>query len=154
MKLKTLKAARPQQGAILIIMMVMLVLITLITVSSLRSTALDERMAGNARDRNKALQAAEAAVRACLLQATSSPATYPANKILLPTSPPTAANWDTDATWDTSGVDVTMTGAGLASNPRCLVENIGGGTSFRVTARAVGGSDLSIVMLQATYSAD
>ena len=152
--MKSHHTQRRQQGAILIIALVMLVLLTLITVSTLRSTTMDERMAGNARDRDKALQAAEAAVRSCLDQVTASPSTYPATKILTPTTPPANANWDTEATWTASGTEVTMTNAGLASNPRCMVENLSGGTSFRVTARAVGGSDLAIVMLQATYSSD
>ncbi|WP_439859700.1 pilus assembly PilX family protein [Pseudomonas sp. MBLB4136] len=54
---------RSQQGAVLIIALVMLLLLTIIGLSSMRGTSLQESMAGNMRDNNVALQAAEAALR-------------------------------------------------------------------------------------------
>ena len=146
--------SRPdQRGAILVVTMIMLVLLTLISVSVLRSTTMDEKMAGNARDRDKALQAAEAAARVCLDQLTSATPTYSGTK-LTPTAPPAVANWDVASNWTNNSVAVTMTDAGLAAAPRCLAEDLGGGLGYRVTARAVGGSDLAVVMIQATYSTD
>lgn len=59
----TIKFAKAQQGAVLIIGLIMLLLLTIIGISSIRGTDLQERMAGNARDHNVAFQAAEAAVR-------------------------------------------------------------------------------------------
>ena len=61
-----LSRPRQQRGATLIITLVMLVLITLVSVSTIRTSTMDEKMAGGARDRDKALQAAEAAVQLCL----------------------------------------------------------------------------------------
>jgi type IV pilus assembly protein PilX len=52
-----------QRGAVLIIALVMLLLLTLIGVAGMRDTQLQERMSGGARDREYALQAAEAALR-------------------------------------------------------------------------------------------
>ena len=55
---------RPQQrGTVLLVAMIMLLVMTLLGINSMRGTALEERMAGNWRDQNIALQAAEAALR-------------------------------------------------------------------------------------------
>lgn len=56
-------SARRQRGAVLIVALVMLLLLTMIGLSSMRGTSLQEAMAGNLRDGNLALQAAEAALR-------------------------------------------------------------------------------------------
>lgn len=52
-----------QRGATLIIALIMLLLLTIIGLSSMRGTSLQESMAGNMRDSNLALQAAEAGLR-------------------------------------------------------------------------------------------
>lgn len=52
-----------QQGAVLIVALIMLLLLTIIGLSSMRGTSLQENMAGNMRDSNLSLQAAEAALR-------------------------------------------------------------------------------------------
>jgi type IV pilus assembly protein PilX len=53
-----------QSGVTLIISLVLLLLLTLIAVSSMKTTGLQEKMAGNDRDRSLAFQAAEAALLA------------------------------------------------------------------------------------------
>lgn len=55
---------RSERGAVLLVSLVMLVLLTLIGLAGLRMVQLEERMAGNLRDRQLAFQAAEAALRA------------------------------------------------------------------------------------------
>ena len=141
---------RRQQGAMLIIALVMLVLITLISISTVRTTTMQERMAGNSRDRDKAFQAAEAAVQSCLTAISAG--TY-AGTPLTPTSSPTAQRWE--GTWDNSNsTEVTVDTAGLAAQPRCMYETLGSGGSYRVTGRAVGSSTLTVVILQATYSVE
>ena len=150
------KAPRHQQGAVLIIALIMLLLITMASIVSIRTSTLDERMAGNARDRDKSLQAADAAVRTCLKQVTVDVPTTFTGVILSPTASG-SENWELAANWQsgsTNSVEIVMTGAGLASNPRCMVERLGTGDNFRVTGRAVGGSESSVVILQATYSSD
>lgn len=144
-----------QRGVVLIIALVILVLVTLVGLSTIRTTTTEEKMAGNARDRDKAFQAAEAAVLNCL--ALLDAGTYPAT-VLAPVAasavPPTQ-NWDVTANWDAASPNsyaVNMPTAGLAANPRCIAEALGASGSYRVTGRAVGGSNESLVMLQATYS--
>ena len=148
-------AHRRQQGVVLIVALIMLVLITLISLTTIRSTTMDERMAGNARDRDRAFQAAEAAVQACLSQIKTG------TGFLFPVLDPVTSgtqNWDVDANWtdptvkNTKSYAVAMSDAGLAENPRCMVEKLNATGGYRVTGRAVGGSVDSIVMLQATYS--
>ncbi len=52
-----------QQGAVLVVSLILLLIMTLIGVSAMRTTILEEKMAGNYRDSNIAFQAAEAALR-------------------------------------------------------------------------------------------
>jgi type IV pilus assembly protein PilX len=54
---------KQQSGVVLVISLVMLLLLTLIGVTSVQTTSLEEKMAGNMRDQNIAFQAAEAALR-------------------------------------------------------------------------------------------
>lgn len=56
-------APRSQRGAILVVALMFLVLLTIVGVSSISSTTLEEKMAGNARDQQIAFQAAESALR-------------------------------------------------------------------------------------------
>jgi type IV pilus assembly protein PilX len=53
-----------QSGAVLIISLIMLLLLTIIGASSIQTTSLEEKMAGNLRNANLAFQAAESALRA------------------------------------------------------------------------------------------
>ena len=152
---------RRQQGATLIITLVMLVLITLVSVSTIRTSTMDEKMAGGARDRDKALQAAEAAVQLCLKKVEGN-TVLPALQLV----PKTATNppwWEPAANWaSASGVSeevvLSTTGtaadAGLAQWPRCMYELLGAAGSYRVTGRAVGGASSTEVILQATYSVE
>lgn len=52
-----------QRGAVLIIGLIMLLLLTMIGLASIRGSDLQERMAGNMRERNIAFQSAEAGLR-------------------------------------------------------------------------------------------
>jgi type IV pilus assembly protein PilX len=57
------RARRGQAGAALVVSLIFLLVITVVAVASTKSTTMQERMAGNTRDRNVALQAAESAIR-------------------------------------------------------------------------------------------
>jgi type IV pilus assembly protein PilX len=139
-----------QRGATLIITLVMLVLITLVGLSSLRATTMDEKMAGNARDRDKAFQAAEAAVQFCLGQLKDG--TY-AGVPLTPAAAGSSQVWDVAANWTNgNSVAVSVDATGLAAQPRCMFESLGAAGSYRVTGQAVGASSQTVVMLQATYT--
>ncbi|SEG76871.1 pilus assembly PilX family protein [Marinobacterium lutimaris] len=54
---------RNESGAALIVALIMLLLITIVGVSAMQTTTMEEKMAGNLRDRHVAFQAAEAALR-------------------------------------------------------------------------------------------
>ena len=144
---------RAQRGVTLIITLVMLVLITLVGVSSIRTSTMDEKMAGNSRDRDMAFQAAEAAVQLCLAQLQTDPSAVTA---LTPAAAANTPNWEVVANWsNANSVAKTVDTAGLASQPRCMYEALGAGSgNYRVTGRAVGGSSLTEVILQATFSTE
>ena len=65
--------SRRQRGAVLIVGLVVLVVMTILGLSAIQTTALQERMAGNLRQNNIALQAAEAALQAGLAYIESRP---------------------------------------------------------------------------------
>lgn len=58
----TTSLPRTQTGAALVISLLILLIMTIFGVSSMQSTTLEERMAGNMRDQNLAFQSAEAAL--------------------------------------------------------------------------------------------
>jgi len=54
---------KQQAGVVLVISLIMLLLLTLIGVTSMQVTLLEEKMAGNSKDKSVAFEAAEAALR-------------------------------------------------------------------------------------------
>ena len=170
-----------QSGAVLIISLIMLLLLTLIGTTSMQTTSLEEKMAGNMRDRNLAFQAAESALNAGESEATT------AAKAALPITCPGAnppgyylpfdANcdgtkettpiWDYAAIWsdNNKSVKLTINLAHLSENPRYIIEYMGitcttnvtpcpslnQKKTYRVTSRAVGGSANTVVMLQSIF---
>jgi len=58
------RSVRRQRGVALVVSLVFLLVLTIIGVTAMQSATLQERMAGNARDRNVAFQAGERALRA------------------------------------------------------------------------------------------
>jgi type IV pilus assembly protein PilX len=55
--------ASQQRGAVLIVSLLILLVLTVVGISSSRTTTLEEKMAGNMRDKDVSFQAAEAAIR-------------------------------------------------------------------------------------------
>lgn len=142
-----------QHGTALVVALVFLLLMTLIGVTAMQTTTLQERMAGNERDRNLAFQAAEAALRAGEeWVATSWSSLGSATALANP------------GQWDGSGATGTITidSAQLASQPVFHAGppqrvRVGSGLppTFRciypVTARAVGGSSEAVVVLRTMF---
>ncbi|WP_417227672.1 pilus assembly PilX family protein [Amphritea sp.] len=60
-----------ERGAVLIISLIFLLILSFIGISSMQGTSVQEKMAGNLRDRNSAFSAAEAALREGESQARS-----------------------------------------------------------------------------------
>lgn len=153
-----------QSGAVLITGLIFMVVLTIIVISALRSATLEERMAANARNRQLALQAAEAVLRdaeATLFAAAPfspfTPASFTAGCTSGLCNLPAAGATPRWRTIDWSSTAVTRSFnnagasdlAGVASQPRYIVEiaNVpvsggGGGICpkvlYRITARGVG----------------
>jgi len=141
---------KKQTGAVLIVSLIMLMLVTLIGISGMQTTVLEERMASNHRDQNTAFQAAEATI----LQAR----TYIESQPLSFAYPNTGGIADdaffTTALWASASAIATPAGYGgnfnLMADPRYIVERISP-TLLRVTARAVGASPGTQVILRVIY---
>ena len=143
-----------QNGAALITGLIFLVVLTWISLSPIKSTSLEERMAGNARDQDVAFQAAEAGVRdAMSLFGTGLPS---ASGFVVgcaaglcendPTTPVwttiTANNdWTSSKTRAYSGAPLTIDGSTqVATQPRYIIEFIPGGPPSGESASVGGGS--------------
>ena len=155
-----------QTGVALITGLIFMVVLTLIAMAAMRTTMLEERMSGNAQDRDSAFQAAEAALRAgeqVLTGATLPPfasGTAYTPKIAQGTLP---SYWVTHP-WSTQSVAAWQP-AGTFAAPRYVIEEVGtqaagGGLGigavassgvYRITARGVGRSSNTIVILQSVY---
>ncbi len=156
-----------QNGSALIISLVFLLILTMIGIASIQDSTLQERMAGNERDRNLAFQSAEAALRVGedhLRQAGVLFSAAGTNGLISPDYSgvrPVEDNYP----WATKSQQVSDTYAGVHSLPSYTIEWLTTQTftpsdeaevpivnSYRVTARAVGGSSDAVVVLQSTVS--
>lgn len=178
-----MKKKRDQTGAVLIVSLIILLLMTIIGITAMQTTTMEERMAGNLRDRNLALQAAEAALRDgenWLASQVVRPNTADDGSQTVWTRGAPVNQDDADASndidffavdWGADGVEygtlANTTGnpsvPGVAAEPRFVIEEYSfipddsdpmtrakgiGVYYYRVTARAVGGSDVSESYLQ------
>lgn len=66
--MKNFKIKKRQEGAVLVISLVLLLVLTLIGVAGMNSSTMQERMAANAQNSNRAFQGAESSVWALLEQ--------------------------------------------------------------------------------------
>lgn len=159
--------ARRQAGAALMVALVVLLVMTVLGVTSLRTTTLQERMAGNVRDANLAFQAAEAALRegeALLQQPTLPPFTGSNGLWLMQDDAGRVEFWNAH-NWEANSLAADAI-PGTAGVPRYVIEELpsvpveGGSERFgplpdvgfyRVTARGLGGSADAVSILQTTY---
>ncbi|WKJ89761.1 PilX N-terminal domain-containing pilus assembly protein [Methylomonas montana] len=168
-----------QAGVVLAVSLIMLLLLTLIGVTGARVTGLDEKMAGNMRDRNLAFQAAESAlnagetaaaattISACPANPANPTGFYQSRDANCDGVPETTPIWNS-VNWNTQSVLYSGTLADISTNPRYIVEDMGltcvspttpcpaadQRRNFRITARATGGTADSVVMLQSIYQVD
>lgn len=164
-----------QRGAVMIVSLITLLVVTMIAVSSMRGSTLEEKMAGNTRDRNIAFQTAESAVREAemFVESLVSMGNFGGGSGLFRQTDAEPDYYDA-ATWSGSGRHVvansiygsyeapryfvkhftTVTGTEGALNMSGYGDNKGTGdvTIFRITARATGGSgDSAEVILRSQY---
>ena len=164
-----------EQGSVLIIALIFLVVLTLLTLSTSQTTVMDERMAGNSKDRQLALQATEAATRDAehFLESFVSLAAFTGAGGLLRTSDPEPNYWDASQWTAGNSMAYRQTIAGVASQPRFIIKMLGeivplnntrslnmggygqqeGGKTygFRITARGSGGTGTATAVIQCDY---
>jgi type IV pilus assembly protein PilX len=167
------KSGRVQRGASLVIAMMFLIVLTVLGLVAVRSSTVQERMAGNDRDRAIAFEAAEAALRDAErdVRVNLTPADPFDNACTVAT-----ANWNS-ISWAgaTSRIYGTRTGVGayplaVANPPRYIVElmddvqagagssaggrpgsSTGNATPYRITARGWGRRPGTQVELQSVF---
>lgn len=149
---------KQQRGAVLLVGLIMLLLLTIIGMASIRGSDLQERMAGNMRDRSLAFDAAETALRrgedtvsglaGLTLPAINTAGYYEdLNKTTNNALPDRPTIWD-KTVWGTSGKALTAgTLAGVGEQPRFIVEKVlvtvstkslGSGVDFTSDTGSVG----------------
>lgn len=166
-----------QRGMALITALIFLLVLTLLGITGMQSSTLEERMAGYAQDRERAFQAAEAALRDAgeYLLVVNLPAFNGSNG-LYPVAEPgnpdvwKSVDWTNDSEsrrigeW-TGGTNVTF--AKLERQPRYVIEelpasSLGSGESldasqpqisvmYRITAQGWGSSEHTVVQLQQVF---
>lgn len=159
-----------QKGSVLIVSLIILLVLTMIGVTAMGTSSLEEKMAGNSRDRELAFQAAEAALTDAQTFLEGIVATGGFTNVgglyALTTSPDIQAT----STWNaTNSRAYSATLPNIATQPRYIIElrpTTGGSetidlndpgnsaqaiTMFRITARGTGGTNTAVVILQAFY---
>jgi type IV pilus assembly protein PilX len=169
--------AGSQRGVALVMALVFLLLLTMLGVSALSTTSLEEKMAGNTKERNTAFQAAESALivaEAWIIAQINKPI-FPdnANGLYLPntcTSPTIKPAWDCPTlNWSsTSDLVVypntptgTLTGGltKVGTQPKYIVEDLGempetGGSVVVPTTYKGKGNTVLRITARGTGSAD
>lgn len=166
----TYPGAKREQGVSLVVALVFLAIIALLGVTAASVSTLQERMSGHTRDRNVALQAAEAALN----DAERALATYCSDakvQTYVASNSNSASAWDTAfgavddgtpcASCFTPAQALPTTGTGkVAFQPEFIIEwktaagcpAAGVTHRYRVTARGVGATVDTTVILQAEFN--
>lgn len=153
------------RGAALIVSLIILLVMTVIGLTAMQGTVMEEKMAGNMRDKSIAFQAAEAALRhaEAVLSGTSLPTFTNSNGLYTYNI---STDW-LDIDWSDSTQVATYSGgtlSGVAAAPTYIIKEIntpttgsleGGGARvvefYRITARAVGGTSGAVAMVQSIF---
>ncbi len=168
-------AAKRQGGVVFVVSLIILLIMSMLAIGSTRTTVLEEKMAGNASDRNLAFQSAESAVREAeqFLEGIVSLGNFDTDAGLIGRVTAEPSFYDQTTWTDSANHVVASTDFGAYDNPRYFVkhfttvtgtegalnmsgygDNKGTGdvTIFRVTARGTGASvDSAEVMLRSQY---
>jgi len=168
----------PQKGAVLVVGLLILLVMTIIGVTTMQTSRVEEKMAGNVRDRNLAFEAAESALREAedyienlenVSGFTGSNGLYgESNSEPINLSAPSSSTWTSTNSRAYSG-----SLSSVSALPRYVIKIQSRGNSgltgalnvqgygkqnpasqaivFRVTVRGTGGSNQSQVFLQTYY---
>ncbi len=163
---------RNQQGAVLVISLLILVVLTLIGLTGMQTTTMEERMAGNMRDRYVAFHAAELGrsdAVTWLDSRTARPAASTCTGLpcdVMTLNAHAYLGWD-HTNWTNNGRPYTATVADVNTQPRFVVEEHmpvedSGGLVlgqvpkvrwfYRITSRGTGLSDEAQVIVQTSYA--
>jgi len=170
---------RRESGTALVIAMLFLVILGMLGVTTMTGTTLEERMAGNSRDRDIAMQAAEAALRDAERDLTNTSTAYRVVKVTPTNSFPATGSGLCSAALCAEGASLTtnitdpvksafygqFTGElpiqGPTQQPRYMAELLDavppapplpvGTRNVRITARGVGKNPNTVVILQTVY---
>ena len=170
MNLVALNHQSKQRGAVLAVALIILIVLTMLGLGSMVATTLDEKMAGNLRDLNVAMQSTESSLREAedLIEAMANTNGFGLNSGLYAQG--TAPDPYTSGTWVGSN-SIASTGNYGAVAPRFFIEfvgtvggdltganvtNYGSGSSnavsvFRIVARGTGATGTARVMLETFY---
>lgn len=168
---------RRQRGTALIIAMLFLVILGMLGVTTMTATTLEERMAGNTRDRDLAMQAAEAALRDAERDLTNTATT--AGRVitlvnfvaactagLCTEGAPILTNIDDPAksAFFTQYMSSSQAFMGPAAQPRYIIELLAAMPpqvpapppgqqirNFRITAKGFGRNTNTVVILQTVF---
>jgi type IV pilus assembly protein PilX len=159
-----------QRGMVLITALLLLVVVTILAVSLFHSFGLDEKIAGNMREKSRALQAAETAEESAEAWLASGNATLPVTCAAGPPVSYTVGEVCTTATalanpaslpWPT-GVSYTPTGISLTgaqsyyATPMYYITYLGPapsgtGSIYQIDAAGYGGNPSSAAVVETTY---
>lgn len=166
---------RGQSGAVLIVSLVILLIITMFAVGSMQNTILEEKMAGNASDRNLAFQSTESAIREAeeFVRSIVSLGNFGNGGGLRGRTADEPSYLDATTWTDANNHIVAQTNFGSYENPRYYVKHVttvsgiegslnmsgygdnkgtGDTTIFRITARGTGASaDSAEVILRSQF---
>lgn len=172
----THSAGRKQTGYVLVVSMILLVVLTILAVSMFRSFGLQEIMAGNLREKTRAVDAAQAAINyaewwltqgtnATTGVATGACAAASATPVVCNTPVPanamTVTPWAVGVNYNPNAnpgyMVVAASGVGTYFRaPQFYIQYVGlasGGTGalYRITAVGWGGNQSAVAVLQSTY---
>ncbi|KUM04420.1 hypothetical protein KIF53_17115 [Chromobacterium subtsugae] len=173
MNAAALRPAR-QSGFTLIAALMILIVITIIGLAMMRSVGLQERMAGNMREKGRAFEAAQSALQyaewwltqgsnaggaAVSCSGALSSLQICSNALATPT---TLSSWATSYTYSPPYLSVPANGAAGGSQtfyqpPQLYLQYLGlnaagNGALYQLTALGYGGNAYSIVVLQSTFT--
>ena len=121
---------KPQQGFSFLVVLILLVVMSILGVAVLRSSAMQERMSANLRDRSLAMQAAEAALRFAQDQVLNATGGIWDKKIPLPADCTASSICPTGstATWRAGP---TITTGGISTTTQFWIEYLGIGPGYK-----------------------
>jgi type IV pilus assembly protein PilX len=173
---KIVRSAKRQQGMTLLVGLILLVMLTVISTIGFRNTTMSERMTGNTVDRNVSFQSAESAGKEALQAiesgsfnaatlghyaapiAQGGTTTYWTQGKGAVVSNPVNCATTTPFSWRSCSAEVAAKYTNNANKAQYVIELLtqassGGSTTttYRITSRSTGGSDLADVVLQTLY---